>query len=67
MVLRAYDTHPTVSVVRGDDEMLITPYLRFSAGNNSPTFGITAQSAPRMWGRYARHFDSMWDLAEDCS
>ena len=63
--VRAYDTHPTVSVVRGDDEMLITPYLRYFAGSNSPTFGITAQSAPRMFGRYARHFASMWELAEE--
>jgi hypothetical protein len=66
MVLRAYDTHPTVSVVRGDDEMLITPYLRFSAGNNSPTLGITAAGAPGMFRRYSRHFGSMWDQAREC-
>lgn len=65
MELRAYGTYPTVSVVRGDDEMLITPYLRFHEGDNSPTLGITARSAPRMFGRYARHFSSMWDIATD--
>lgn len=67
MALRVYDTHPTVSVVRGDGAMLITPYLRYFAGNNSPTLGITAQSAPRMFSRYVRHFSSMWDLARECA
>jgi DNA-binding transcriptional regulator YiaG len=67
MEVRAYDAHPTVSVIRGDNDMLITPYLRYFAGNNSPTLGITAASAPRMFGRYARHFAGMWELARECA
>jgi transcriptional regulator with XRE-family HTH domain len=65
MQLRTYDTHPTVSVIRGDDRMLVTPYLRFSVGSNSPTFELTQASARKMFGRYARHFDHMWKLAKD--
>jgi hypothetical protein len=65
MKLRIYGMHPTVSVVRGDDRMLVTPYLRFSAGSNSPTFELTEASARKMFGRYARHFDHMWRLAKD--
>jgi transcriptional regulator with XRE-family HTH domain len=65
MQLRTYDTHPTVSVVRGDNRMLVTPYLRFSIGSNSPTFELTEASARKMFGRYARHFDHMWKLAKD--
>lgn len=67
MEIRTYDAHPTVSVVRGDDKMLVTPYLRYFPGSNSPTLGITAASAPRMFGRYARHFESMWDLAREAA
>jgi hypothetical protein len=51
MQLRTYDTHPTVSVVRGDNRMLVTPYLRFSIGSNSPTFELTEASARKMFGR----------------
>ncbi len=65
MQLRTYNTHPTVSVVRGDDRMLVTPYLRYSIGSNSPTFELTEASASKMFGRYARHFDHMWQLAKD--
>jgi hypothetical protein len=63
--LRVYDTHPTVSVVRGDSEMLVTPYLRYFIGSNSPTIGLSEGSAPKMFGRYARHFQHMWDLAKE--
>jgi hypothetical protein len=65
--IRTYDMHPTVSVVRGDDRMLVTPYLRFSPGANSPTFELTARSAPRMFGRYERHFEAAWDLAREAA
>jgi hypothetical protein len=63
--VRTYDAHPTVSIVRGDDDMLVTPYLRFFMGSNSPTLGISANSAPKMFARYTRHFDHMWKLAAD--
>jgi hypothetical protein len=65
MEVRTYNAHPTLSIVRGDDDMLVTPYLRYFMGSNSPTLGISAKSAPRMFGRYARHFDRMWKLAAD--
>ena len=65
MQLRTYATRPTVSVVRGDNRMLVTPYLRFSIGSNSPTFELTEASARKMFSRYARHFDHMWQLAKD--
>lgn len=58
--IRTYRTHPTVSIVRGDNAMLVTPYLRYTLGSNSPTFEFTADSAPGMFGRYERHFNSMW-------
>ena len=65
MEIRTYNAPPTVSVVRGDDHMLVTPYLRFFVGSNSPTFEIRAESAGKMFSRYSRHFESTWDLATD--
>jgi hypothetical protein len=65
MQVRAYDRHPSVSVVRGDSRMFVTPYLRFFIGSNSPTFEIASESAPKMFSRYARHFDDMWKLSKD--
>lgn len=65
MQIRVYDGHPTVSVVRGDDRMLVTPYLRFFIGSNSPTFEFRSDQAPKMFTRYARHFENTWNLAED--
>jgi hypothetical protein len=65
MEVRTYNAHPTVSIVRGDDDMLVTPYLRHFMGSNSPTLGISARSAPKTFGRYARHFERMWKLAAD--
>jgi len=29
MQIRVYNAFPTVSIVRGDDHMIVTPYLRF--------------------------------------
>jgi hypothetical protein len=45
--------------------MLVTPYLRYFIGSNSPTIGLSEGSAPKMFGRYARHFQHMWDLAKE--
>jgi hypothetical protein len=65
MQIRVYDGHPTVSVVRGDDAMLVTPYMRFFIGSNSPTFEFRAREAPKMFTRYTRHFEATWTTAED--
>jgi transcriptional regulator with XRE-family HTH domain len=65
MQIRVYDEYPTVSVVRGDDAMLVTPYMRFFIGSNSPTFEFRADGAPKMFTRYTRQFGSTWTNAED--
>ena len=63
--IRTYCTQPTVSIVRGDGHLIVTPYIRFLIGSNSPTFEIASESAPKMFSRYVRHFDDMWKLAKD--
>jgi hypothetical protein len=65
MQIRIYDAHPTVSVVRGDGRMLVTPYLRFFVGSNSPTFELGSAATARMFDRYERHFEDTWDRATD--
>lgn len=63
--IRIYNAHPTVSVVRGDDRMLVTPYLRFFIGSNSPTFELRSAAAKKMFSRYERHFEDTWNRATD--
>jgi hypothetical protein len=63
--IRVYDTHPTVSIVRGDESMLVTPYLRYFLGGNSPTFALTEQSAPGLFARWGKHFESMWNNSRE--
>jgi hypothetical protein len=63
--IRIYDSHPGVSLVRGDDRIIVTPYLRFFTGSNSPTFEFRAGSASRIFERYERHFRHVWDLSKD--
>ena len=65
MQIKIYSAPPTVSVVRGDGQMLVTPYLRFFIGSNSPTFEIWTKTAPKMFNRYERHFEGTWDRARD--
>lgn len=63
--LRVYDFPPATSVVRGDDRMLVTPYVRFLAGSNSPTLELRHTEPGMMFERYTRHFNKVWHLAKD--
>jgi hypothetical protein len=63
--IRVYNAHPSVSVVRGDDRMLVTPYVRYFTGGNSPTFELQGGSTGRMFERYGRHFENTWARARD--
>lgn len=66
MQIRVYSASPTVSIVRGDDRMLVTPYLRFFVGGNSPSLELQYAPTREIFDRYTRHFQSTWDLAKDC-
>lgn len=63
--IRTYGTHPSVSIVRGDGQMLVTPYLRFTLGGNSPTLELSGEVTPKTFARYARHLNRQWNLSED--
>jgi hypothetical protein len=38
---------------------------RWMMEKNSPTFEFRSDQAPKMFTRYARHFENTWNLAED--
>jgi Domain of unknown function (DUF5919) len=63
--IRTYGTHPSISVVRADERMIVTPYLGSSTGSNSPTFEFRAESAPGIFERYDRHVQHAWELAKE--
>jgi hypothetical protein len=63
--IRLYDTTPTVSLVRGDGRMLVTTYVRFLLGGNSPTLELQHVSDNGIFERYARHFDNVWSQAKE--
>jgi Domain of unknown function (DUF5919) len=65
MAVRVYSAHPTASVIRGDDRMVVTPYLRFFTGSNSPTFELQSGSAGKIFGRYARHVEETWERSKE--
>jgi transcriptional regulator with XRE-family HTH domain len=64
MKIRIYSAQPSVSVVRSDDLMIVTPYLRFFVGSNSPSLELRRASG-KMFDRYVKHFQSTWDQAKD--
>jgi Domain of unknown function (DUF5919) len=64
MQIRIYSVAPSVSVVRGDDHMIVTPYLRFFVGGNSPTMELR-RTTGRMFDRYVKHVQRTWDNAKE--
>lgn len=65
MAIRVYGARPTMSVVRGDSRMLLTPYVRFFIGRNSPTFELGAGRTGTVFDHYARHVDHVWAQARE--
>jgi hypothetical protein len=60
MTIRTYNMHPSASVIRGDSRMIVTPYLRYFTGSNSPTFELRSEQSQKIFDRYARHFEETW-------
>ncbi|WP_194891989.1 DUF5919 domain-containing protein [Catenulispora pinisilvae] len=65
MQLRIYAAPPTTSIVRADDHLIVTPYVRYLAGRSSPTLELRRAGDGGMFDRYIRHFDSAWNRARD--
>lgn len=65
MEIRTYSMHPSASVIRADGKMIVTPYLRYFTGSNSPTFEFREDHAPKTFDRYSRHFEETWKNSEE--
>jgi hypothetical protein len=65
MAIRVYAAPPTTSIVRADDHLIVTPYVRYMAGRSSPTLELRRTSDGGMFDRYTGHFNSAWDRARD--
>jgi len=60
--LRVYADVPQVSIVRSDNELLVTPYMLCLPGNLCFTFHV--QNVPRgIFKQYVRHFETIWERA----
>lgn len=60
--IRIHSNVPQVSIIRSDDELLITPYMYFRPGNSSFTFKL--QKAPNgISDHYIKFFEQLWNEA----
>lgn len=62
--IRVYDFYPQVSIVRADDQILVTHYLRYLPGNSCVTYLI--RNVPNGIFKYYRdHFEEMWENSSE--
>jgi len=62
--LRVYDEAPSVSIVRADEEMLLTLYLPFASGDHVLTLQIR-NTPGGLFMRYLNHFSRIWHTAKE--
>ncbi len=65
MQVRVSATPPTISIVRGDDQMLVTPYARFLTGGDSPTLLLEASPGGQIFSQYEAHFNLVWNDSKE--
>ncbi|MEK6751165.1 MAG: hypothetical protein AABZ00_02775 [Chloroflexota bacterium] len=61
--LRVYDDIPSMSIVKADDEMLVTLFIPSLQRDNSPTFRVKAIHNG-MFSHYEKHFSNIWGKAK---
>ncbi|MFZ5908860.1 MAG: hypothetical protein ACOYYU_02450 [Chloroflexota bacterium] len=60
--LRVHSNVPQVSIVRSDDEFLITPYMFYRPGDSS--FTLLVRKTPNgIYDQYVEFFNKMWEKA----
>lgn len=67
MQVRTYRAAPTTSIIRGDNAMLVTPYVRYLLGRSSPTYELARAGDGGAFDRYAEHFATAWKTAKEHS
>jgi hypothetical protein len=51
------------TVLRFDDEMIVTPHLYGRPGYNSPLLRLRRLGTGGLFDNFARHFDDVWTTA----
>jgi hypothetical protein len=64
--IRLYTDMPRVSIVRSDDELLVTPYMPPLRGEDCFSFHVQSTSKG-IFEQYIRHFDAVWGNAKSLS
>jgi hypothetical protein len=62
--VRVYAAVPQVSVVRSDNELLVTPYISPLPGNSCFTMRIQIVDGG-IFGHYLEHFETLWEGARE--
>jgi len=57
--------YETVSIMRGDGVMHVTPYLRYFIGRTRPHSSSAQTRQHKMFTRYAWHVEDIWIVAKD--
>ncbi len=60
--LRVHSNIPQVSIIRSDDDLLVTPYMFYRAGNSSFTMHIY-KTSDGIFNHYIMFFDDVWERA----
>jgi len=61
--VRLYSDTPRVSIVRSDNELLVTPYMPPLRGEDCFTFHVQEVSKG-VFNQYLRHFENIWENAQ---
>jgi hypothetical protein len=60
--LRIHADVPQVSVIRSDDELLVTPYMYYRPGNSSFTL-LIRNTSTGIYAHYVKFFNDVWEKA----
>jgi hypothetical protein len=60
--LRVHSNVPQVSIIRSDDDLLVTPYMFYRPGNSSFTMHVY-KTSEGIFDHYIKFFDDVWENA----
>jgi len=60
--LRVHPNVPQASIIRSDDNLLVTPYMFYRPGNSSFTMQVY-KTSDGIFDHYTKFFDDVWDKA----
>jgi hypothetical protein len=61
--LHVYDAPLYSTVVRGDDDMFVTPHIHGAPGYSAPLLHLRRLGTDGIFHAFAGHFDSIWTIS----